>query len=221
MENLKYSKFNWLVEIGTILIIVLITIFIINSNQTIISKVFPLVLIYFLYGILTLVNYVTLLPSSIFKKKSKNTPDLGQEKPLSEIEKLGFIKSGVLYSGLFKLCLVLIAPTISFYVTYNQSVLIQLLSIITMIGLGIYFMSKMSYSLLQARGISFSSYKDFFSKGIFYNNPNDPRVIVDKPFGVGTTFNMGSKKGRNLFYLILAIPLSIMMVILFSVLLLK
>ena len=35
--------------------------------------------------------------------------------------------------------------------------------------------------------------------GMFiYNNPNDPRVMVDKRYGIGTTINFGSKKGKNI-----------------------
>lgn len=35
--------------------------------------------------------------------------------------------------------------------------------------------------------------------GMFiYNNPNDPRAMVDKRYGIGTTINFGSKKGKNI-----------------------
>ena len=35
--------------------------------------------------------------------------------------------------------------------------------------------------------------------GIFYNNPNDPSLFVQKRFGVGWTVNIGSTKGKILF----------------------
>ena len=36
--------------------------------------------------------------------------------------------------------------------------------------------------------------------GTFYNNPNDPSLFVQKRFGVGWTINIGSKKGKILFF---------------------
>ena len=41
--------------------------------------------------------------------------------------------------------------------------------------------------------------------GTFYNNPNDPSLFVQKRFGVGWTINIGSIKGKILFFFLLLI----------------
>jgi len=41
---------------------------------------------------------------------------------------------------------------------------------------------------------------DQYWKHGFYNNPNDPRVWVGKRHGIGYTYNIGSTKGKRLFY---------------------
>lgn len=37
---------------------------------------------------------------------------------------------------------------------------------------------------------------DIYYGPFFYNNPNDPRILVDKKLGIGQTINIGNNKGR-------------------------
>ena len=37
---------------------------------------------------------------------------------------------------------------------------------------------------------------DYWFWGLFYNNPNDPAVLVAKRHGIGWTINIGSPKGK-------------------------
>lgn len=56
--------------------------------------------------------------------------------------------------------------------------------------------------------------------GMFiYNNPNDSRVIVEKRYGVGTTINFGSKKGKiitwvfSIFMIIIMVPVIVIVAV--------
>lgn len=56
---------------------------------------------------------------------------------------------------------------------------------------------------------------EFWLWGIFYNNPNDPAVLVTKRHGMGWTINIGSPKGK---WITLALVVSIIVAIFSSVL---
>jgi hypothetical protein len=42
--------------------------------------------------------------------------------------------------------------------------------------------------------------EDDYWRGGVYNNPHDRRILVEKRVGYGQTFNIGSKKGKLLYY---------------------
>ena len=42
--------------------------------------------------------------------------------------------------------------------------------------------------------------EDHYWRGSIYNNPHDRRILVEKRVGYGQTFNIGSKKGKLLYY---------------------
>ena len=45
-----------------------------------------------------------------------------------------------------------------------------------------------------------TNHDDQYWKQGLYNNPNDPRVWVPKRYGIGYTYNIGSRKGKRFFY---------------------
>lgn len=46
--------------------------------------------------------------------------------------------------------------------------------------------------------------------GIFYNNPDDPAVLVPKRYGLGWTVNFGNPLGRLFLFATLLIPLALL-----------
>ena len=48
--------------------------------------------------------------------------------------------------------------------------------------------------------------------GIFYNNPDDPDILVPKRYGIVWTFNFGNPKGRILMIVMILVPLVIAVV---------
>lgn len=215
MEKLQYSKFNFQIELINILIIVAAIVFSLTSDVQVISKVLPVFLILFLYGIITMVNYITLLESSIFKKKTKNSIDLGIESDLTVDERIAFIKTAVFHSGIFKLFITLIPVAIVFVTIYEFSQLLFVPLMIALVFVSVYYAFKMSYFLAMAKGLNFEDLKDFFKKGLFYYNPEDERAFVDKPVGVGTTINFASKTGRRFFVILMSVPVLIILILVF------
>lgn len=49
---------------------------------------------------------------------------------------------------------------------------------------------------------------EFWRWGIFYYNPNDPAIWVDKRTGLGWTLNFAHKESWVIIFIILAIPVT-------------
>ena len=45
--------------------------------------------------------------------------------------------------------------------------------------------------------------------GVFYNNPDDPNILVPKRFGLGWTINFGNPKGRLFMIVMILLPMVI------------
>lgn len=55
-----------------------------------------------------------------------------------------------------------------------------------------------------------SIYRDddrYWIGGVFYNNPDDPAILVPKRYGMGWTVNFGNPRGRLFMFATLLIPL--------------
>ena len=64
-------------------------------------------------------------------------------------------------------------------------------------------------SSTQPESTSPPDYRDndqYWVGGVFYVNPNDPRLLVEKRFGVGWTFNFARPIGWWLLIALLALP---------------
>lgn len=64
----------------------------------------------------------------------------------------------------------------------------------------------------QRTDIIFRDNDRYWYGGVFYNNPDDPDILVPKRFGLGWTVNLGNPKGR--LFIIIALLLPLVLVIL-------
>ena len=80
------------------------------------------------------------------------------------------------------------------------------------IGIGIY--TGQGGANLKSTKPSTASYAnkdddDFYKLGVFYYNPNDPSIFVEKRFGIGWSLNFGNKVAMIFLVLILIATLAI------------
>ena len=52
----------------------------------------------------------------------------------------------------------------------------------------------------------------YWKLGLFYYNPNNPELYVDKRFGIGQTFNFAHKKAYYLLLFLILFPILVVIV---------
>ena len=211
-----YKRFNGTVEIISISLLVLQLYFALTSNSAL--NLVPFFISCFIYLVLTLVLYYSLSPKVVFKTNS-DLSCFGTKSNLTDSDKDLFISKAVFYSALFKLFLLLIPGQILLInIISLNSVLLNTISTFAIIFLAFYELLLMNYNLIKANGYMDATMKDTLSKGVFYNNPNDKRTVIDKPVGIGSTINLATKDGKIILWVLLAIPITIitLLVVVFS-----
>lgn len=214
MEQIKYHRVNWKVEIASAIILLLQFIQLSKYHSNKIAIIY-FVLSCFVYSILSIVMYYSVSPSILFKKLE--SPELfGPKCEISETELLNYIQRGATFTSLFKLCFILIPlfasmssllfPTDRF--PYNIIASIFFISLAFLM-----FIYSLQY-FCKARGFTNISFSQTLKVGLLYYNPNDKRAIVDKQYGIGSTINLASKEGRLVLWIILAIPTTIITLLL-------
>lgn len=89
----------------------------------------------------------------------------------------------------------------------NNSIILFVLSIVipaTVIFIGIFYINnkireEQGRILNTCKNPIYTDNDEFWSKGV-YNNPNDRAVTVEDRTGYGITYNLGTKKGRRIYY---------------------
>ena len=89
----------------------------------------------------------------------------------------------------------------------NNSIILFILSIVipvTVIFIGIFHINnkireEQERILNTCKNPIYTDNDEFWSKGV-YNNPNDRAVTVEDRTGYGITYNLGTKKGRRIYY---------------------
>lgn len=89
----------------------------------------------------------------------------------------------------------------------NNSIILFVLSIVilaTVIFIGIFYINnkireEQGRILNTCKNPIYTDNDEFWSKGV-YNNPNDRSVTVEDRTGYGITYNLGTKKGRRIYY---------------------
>jgi len=111
MEQLKYSRINWTIEIIIILVIFL-QLIILDQNNSRQDAFVAFIIYWIIYFNLSIVMYYSLSPSVLFK--NSDNPKADENKfELTPSEVLAYIKKGILFTSLCKLCLLLIPAFLS------------------------------------------------------------------------------------------------------------
>jgi len=216
MEQLKYRRVDWKIEfiIIIILFLQLLSVGLNNSNRI---NIVPTIIDWIIYLILSIIMYYSVSPSILFKKLD-NPKAYGIKFVLTQNEILAYIKKGVSFTSLFKLCILLIPVFLS-----NSSKLFgrRIASLDLLILLLLFFFALMmiirSIQLfIKARGYKDISFQATIKDCLIYYNPDDKRAIVDKQFGIGSTINFASKDGRLVLYVIIAIPATVILMLLIA-----
>jgi uncharacterized membrane protein len=214
MKQVKYHRVNWIVEIVSIIILLLQFIHLLRSHSNKAAVIY-FTLSCLVYFILSIVMYYSVAPSVLFNKL-ESPESFGQKFEISETELLNFIQKGAAFTSLFKLCLILI-PLLSSILPLlfpDNKFPFNLIAAISFFSLAfIMFIYSIQY-FYKARGFTKLSFSQTLKVGLLYYNPNDRRAVVDKQFGIGSTINLASKQGRLVLWVILAIPVTIITLLL-------
>ena len=97
--------------------------------------------------------------------------------------------------------------TFLFFLNNYKSYILVVLSIVipaTVIFIGIFYINnkireEQGRILNTCNNPIYTDNDEFWSKGV-YNNPNDRSVTVEDRTGYGITYNLGTKKGRRIYY---------------------
>ena len=89
----------------------------------------------------------------------------------------------------------------------NNNIILFVLSIVipaTIIFIGLFYINnkikeEQARILNTCKNPIYTDNDEFWSKGV-YNNPNDRAVTVEDRTGYGITYNLGTKKGRRIYY---------------------
>ncbi len=170
----------------------------------------PIIISLFIYILLTLVFLFTFTKSSTKNKIEINLPKV----EISELLKLSYAKTTLYYIGLFKISIATL-PILLFILNsqLGLSKPIVFIFMILNILLAFYFFTLTIKYFLQHNGYVNLTFKNTIKYGLFYYNENDKQAVVDKPFGIGTTINFATKQGRLVFYVIISIPITILILL--------
>ena len=195
-EKGMHKRYNLKIEIITLTILFLSMIFT-DFNQT-----FYVNLV--LYVLLSVAFYLATSPKIVLKK-TKNTSGLGEREIISDDQKIMFYEKGIFYSSLVKLTIILfMVLTVQSGVFLKLIPVIKVTSIIILVVISILLLSVSNSCFLKAKGFV----KAKISNSLIYNNQNDARAMIDKRVGIGSEINFGSKQGRLVFWVLLALPIT-------------
>jgi len=204
MEQLKYSRINWTIEIIIILVIFL-QLIILDQNNSRQDAFVAFIIYWIIYFNLSIVMYYSLSPSVLFK--NSDNPKADENKfELTPSEVLAYIKKGILFTSLCKLCLLLIPAFLSIlFNIYGKRIAFLAPGIFLFL---FFFASMMIFRSLQyfikARGYKDITFRKTLKDGLLYFNPTVKRI------------NFASKDGRLVLYVLLAIPITFISMLLIA-----
>ncbi|HRI47820.1 MAG TPA: hypothetical protein PK559_11995 [Ignavibacteriaceae bacterium] len=178
-------------------------------------EIAPFIISSFLYIVLTIVMYYSLSPGVVINPNYIEKK-LGTKHNLNENEKLFFLRRSIFFAGLFKFCILLIPSHFLFFQVFlGDSKYLGVTFVILFLVIGFYSLFLMGLNIIKANGYTESGYKEVLKYGIIYNNPDDKRGVVEKPYGLGVTVNLATNEGRLILGVLLAIPLTIVLLLIF------
>jgi hypothetical protein len=213
METGKYSRFNWKTEAFSLPCLILLTydMFQLHYRSSLMTEAF---LCWFIYVLLTVIIYFSLSPANMFDKPEASAA-FGDRTELSAEEAESYISSGLHFIVFFKFYLSVIpftAGIVSVLMGGKNSMLTVLVTV-ALLFTAFMMITLAVQNFIKARGYTRVTFGETVRKGLFYCNPDDSRAILDKTVGTGTTVNLATKEGRMILWVILAIPATIITLI--------
>lgn len=199
MKNKRYSV---IVELFCLLIIAVGYFANVHFSTAESSNSFIAALV--LYGLLTPIYYLSASPKFIFKQ-NEVFHGLGEQTDLTLEEKNGFYDKGVFYLALSKIFII----ALPIFTDKNLNIFFEwatfgIASSIILLSSSVFILSFSIRSFMNAKGYTKASLKN----SMFYYNPDDKRAMIDKRVGIGSEINFGSKQGRLVFWVLIALPIS-------------
>lgn len=193
--------------------ILLALLIVIIFNKSLFYKGIPSIIVsLFIYCILSFAFYIS-YNAKYFTKRNVaiiNLPKID----ISEKLKNNYVNYSRIFIGLSKLIIAIIPPVIFVLnsVTALHGIVIGVLLIVLIVKFFLIILLAIKYHLL-SEGYTKLSFLDTIKHGLFYYNKDDKRTIVDKPIGAGVTVNFATKQGRMVFYVLISIPLTIILIL--------
>ncbi len=193
--------------------ILLALLIVIIFNKSLFYKGIPSIIVsLFIYGILSFAFYISYNSKNFTPKNAAiiSLPKID----ISEKLKNNYVNYSQLFIGLSKLIIAII-PTVIFVlnsVTALHGIGIVVLLIVLIVKFFLIFLLAIKYHLL-SEGYTNLSFLNTIRHGLFYYNKDDKRAIVDKPIGAGVTVNFATKQGRMVFYVLISIPLTVILIL--------
>lgn len=213
MESLNYKRINWQVELLNLILISFEIV--IGFQKEIFSRLLPgLIVQVCAYSLVSLIYYFVLGPKVLFPKTGTVVPV--EMRDISEQESLRYIKRGIIFFNSTKLIISFIISTVMLINIYHLSSYYAFISMITLLCILLYLAIQFTKNIASARGYVLTSNKELLKNFVFYFNPDDKRTSVDKPLGMGSTINLATKDGKIFMGVILAIPISLIIMILIA-----
>lgn len=196
------KKYNIWLEIITVSILLIHLIFgiILNLHTAILIFALGSITYFVLFFALNFALFKTKINDDIFFSHY-----MGERAFPSEKDQIRYMNLSVISIGFFRLLFAVIPIVIFWTDQYLSEQFSQVSSVLLIISAFLFLISAIN-NLMKFHGYYKISFKERILKGLFYNNPEDKRAIVDKPFGYGSTINIGSKQGKLVLTILLAIP---------------
>ncbi|MGE5400739.1 MAG: hypothetical protein ACM3S2_10060 [Ignavibacteriales bacterium] len=213
MESLNYRRINWQIELLNLLLIGSEAAFAYQND--IFPRLLPgLIIQVCAYALLSLIYYFVLGPKVLFPKTGTVVPV--ELRDISEQESLRYIKRGVICFNSTKLIISFIIITAMLMNIYHFNSYYSLILMIILLSILLYLILQFTKNTVSARGYVLTSNKELLKNFVFYFNPDDRRTSVDKPLGMGSTINLATKDGKMIMGVILAIPISLIIMLLIA-----
>ncbi len=172
----------------------------------------PIIVSFFIYGVLSFAFYIS------FKYKNnnkKNNAEINLPKIIITDElKNEYINLRFLFIGLSKIIIAFLPPVLFFLseIMLLRTFIVLLSFVFLFVLFFLFIIFVIRYHML-SEGYTNLTFINTIKHGLFYYNENDKRAIVDKPFGAGSTINFASKQGRLVFYVLISIPITIIVIL--------
>ena len=212
------KRIIWWIELASAVIYSIQIFLAINSGYF--ESFLPVLIIELnVYLIISLVFYFA-LDKKWFSSELKLKIDSPKD-DITEDQRNKFISRALVQINITKFLIVLMIASYFILGIFEFAVYYYIAVLLILFSAMLYLVVLFSKNVANSKGYAKISKKELMTKYLFYYNKEDKRTILEKPFGVGSTINLASKDGKIILGVILAIPITIILLILIVVLLSK